>query len=97
MVRLFTVEWVSPQERVNLAHQIEKIEFYNSKEKQHNSWFKQAAAALELELDEDLLIGEADITRHVLHQVSLYLKLFQYRQLSIPSYVRRQRKRRRRW
>ncbi|XP_040056360.2 ATP-dependent RNA helicase DDX24 [Gasterosteus aculeatus] len=48
------------KERVNLAHQIEKIEFYNSKEKQHNSWFKQAAAALELELDEDLLIGRGN-------------------------------------
>ncbi|XP_054469773.1 ATP-dependent RNA helicase DDX24 [Anoplopoma fimbria] len=45
------------KDRVNLARQIEKIEFHNSREKQHNSWFKQAAEALEVDLDEDLLIG----------------------------------------
>lgn len=45
------------KERVNLARRIEKIEFHNSREKQHNSWFKQAAAALEVDLDDDLLIG----------------------------------------
>lgn len=46
------------KERVNLARQIEKIEFHNSKEKSHNSWFKQAAEALELDLDDDVLIGK---------------------------------------
>lgn len=42
---------------MDLARNIEKIEFYNNREKQHNSWVKQAAEALELDLDEDLLLG----------------------------------------
>ncbi|KAM9340976.1 ATP-dependent RNA helicase DDX24 [Symphorus nematophorus] len=46
------------KERVNLARQIEKIEFHNSREKSHNSWFKQAAEALEVDLDDDLLLGK---------------------------------------
>lgn len=46
------------QERVNLARKIEKIEYYNNREKQHDSWFKQAAEALEVDLDDDLLIGK---------------------------------------
>nr|XP_023658146.1 ATP-dependent RNA helicase DDX24 [Paramormyrops kingsleyae] len=45
------------KERVNLARKIEKIEYHNSREKHHNSWFKQAAEALELELDDDVLLG----------------------------------------
>uniref|UniRef100_A0A8C5E1R1 ATP-dependent RNA helicase n=1 Tax=Gouania willdenowi TaxID=441366 RepID=A0A8C5E1R1_GOUWI len=44
-------------ERVNLARSIEKIEYFNCREKQHNSWFRQAADALEVDLDEDLLLG----------------------------------------
>ncbi|XP_056249575.1 ATP-dependent RNA helicase DDX24 [Seriola aureovittata] len=47
------------KERVNLALKIEKIEFHNSREKQHNSWFRQAAEALEVDLDDDLLLGRA--------------------------------------
>uniref|UniRef100_A0A8P4K9R6 ATP-dependent RNA helicase n=1 Tax=Dicentrarchus labrax TaxID=13489 RepID=A0A8P4K9R6_DICLA len=47
------------KERVNLARQIEKIEFHNCREKHHNSWFKQAAEALDVDLDDDLLIGRA--------------------------------------
>ncbi|XP_074516021.1 ATP-dependent RNA helicase DDX24 [Sebastes fasciatus] len=47
------------KERVNLARKIEKIEFHNSREKQHNSWFKKAAEALEVDLDDDCLIGGA--------------------------------------
>uniref|UniRef100_A0A3Q1JGA1 ATP-dependent RNA helicase n=1 Tax=Anabas testudineus TaxID=64144 RepID=A0A3Q1JGA1_ANATE len=47
------------KERVNLARNIEKIEFHNSREKQHNSWFRQAAEALEVDLDDDLLLGRA--------------------------------------
>ncbi|XP_029315925.1 ATP-dependent RNA helicase DDX24 [Cottoperca gobio] len=47
------------KERVNLARRIEKIEFHNSREKHHNSWFRQAAKALEVDLDDDLLIGGA--------------------------------------
>ncbi|KAG8013391.1 ATP-dependent RNA helicase DDX24, partial [Nibea albiflora] len=45
------------KERVNLARQIEKVEFHNSREKHHNSWLRQAAEALEVDLDDDLLIG----------------------------------------
>ncbi|XP_070776241.1 ATP-dependent RNA helicase DDX24 [Enoplosus armatus] len=45
------------KERVNLARQIEKIEFHNSREKHHNSWLRQAAEALEVDLDDDLLLG----------------------------------------
>uniref|UniRef100_A0A7M4EQT5 ATP-dependent RNA helicase n=1 Tax=Crocodylus porosus TaxID=8502 RepID=A0A7M4EQT5_CROPO len=45
------------QERVNLARQIEKMEYYNSRARQHNSWFQQAAEALEIDLDDDVLIG----------------------------------------
>ncbi|KAG7277887.1 hypothetical protein CRUP_036287 [Coryphaenoides rupestris] len=45
------------KERVKLARQIEKIEFHNSKEKSHNSWFIQAAEALEVDLDDDVLMG----------------------------------------
>nr|XP_046268391.1 ATP-dependent RNA helicase DDX24 [Scatophagus argus] len=47
------------KERVNLARQIEKIEFHNSREKHHNSWLKQAAEALEVDLDDNLLLGGA--------------------------------------
>ncbi|KAM8921002.1 ATP-dependent RNA helicase DDX24 [Pelodytes ibericus] len=45
------------KERVNLARQIEKIEYFNSKAKHQNSWLQQAADALELDLDDDDLIG----------------------------------------
>ncbi|CAL8286726.1 unnamed protein product [Lota lota] len=45
------------KERVGLARQIEKIEFHNGKEKSHNSWFRQAAEALEVDLDDDVLMG----------------------------------------
>ncbi|MEE6494428.1 hypothetical protein FKM82_017134 [Ascaphus truei] len=45
------------RERVNLARQIEKIEYFNSKAKQQNSWLEQAAEALEVELDDDVLRG----------------------------------------
>lgn len=43
---------------MDLAWQIEKIEFHNSKQKHHNSWLKQAADALEIDLDDDLLMGK---------------------------------------
>lgn len=45
------------EERVKLAHSIEKLEYFNSREKRHNSWLKRAAEELELDLDEDLLLG----------------------------------------
>uniref|UniRef100_H3DJ12 ATP-dependent RNA helicase n=1 Tax=Tetraodon nigroviridis TaxID=99883 RepID=H3DJ12_TETNG len=46
------------KDRVNLARQIEKIEFHNNRKKHHNSWLKQAAEDLEIDLDDDLLIGK---------------------------------------
>nr|XP_056706743.1 ATP-dependent RNA helicase DDX24 [Euleptes europaea] len=45
------------KERVNLARQIEKVEYFSSRAKQHNSWLQQAADALELDLDDADLIG----------------------------------------
>ncbi|KAM4666402.1 ATP-dependent RNA helicase DDX24 isoform 1-T1 [Amazona ochrocephala] len=47
----------SIKERVNLARQIEKAEFFNSRAKQHNSWLQQAAEALEIDLDDNMLMG----------------------------------------
>ncbi|NXT00504.1 DDX24 helicase, partial [Jacana jacana] len=46
------------KERMNLARQIEKAEFFNSRAKQHNSWLQQAAEALEMDLDDDMLMGK---------------------------------------
>ncbi|XP_010013591.1 PREDICTED: ATP-dependent RNA helicase DDX24, partial [Nestor notabilis] len=48
----------SIKERMNLARQIEKAEFFNSRTKQHNSWLQQAAEALEIDLDDDMLMGK---------------------------------------
>uniref|UniRef100_A0A3B4B5E4 ATP-dependent RNA helicase n=1 Tax=Periophthalmus magnuspinnatus TaxID=409849 RepID=A0A3B4B5E4_9GOBI len=48
------------KERVDLARRIESIEYHNCKEKKHNSWFRQAAEALEVDLDEDLLLGKTN-------------------------------------
>ncbi|KAL8169006.1 UNVERIFIED_CONTAM: hypothetical protein K2H54_031293 [Gekko kuhli] len=45
------------KERVNLARQIEKVEYFSNRAKQHNSWLQQAADALELDLDDEALIG----------------------------------------
>lgn len=42
---------------MDVARKIEKIEFHNSREKQHNSWLKQAAEEMEIDLDDDLLMG----------------------------------------
>ncbi|NXO22321.1 DDX24 helicase, partial [Cisticola juncidis] len=47
----------SIKERMNLARQIEKAEFFNSRAKQHNSWLQQAADALEIDLDDNMLMG----------------------------------------
>ncbi|NXD34274.1 DDX24 helicase, partial [Copsychus sechellarum] len=49
---------ISIKERMNLARQIEKAEFFNSRAKQHNSWLQQAAEALEMDLDDDMLMGK---------------------------------------
>ncbi|NXB53266.1 DDX24 helicase, partial [Leucopsar rothschildi] len=49
---------ISIKERMNLARQIEKAEFFNSRAKQHNSWLQQAADALEMDLDDDMLMGK---------------------------------------
>ncbi|XP_071894451.1 ATP-dependent RNA helicase DDX24 [Anas platyrhynchos] len=48
----------SIKERMNLARQIEKAEFFNSRAKQHDSWLQQAAEALEVDLDDDLFMGK---------------------------------------
>ncbi|XP_064279568.1 ATP-dependent RNA helicase DDX24 [Passer domesticus] len=48
----------SIRERMNLARQIEKAEFFNSRAKQHNSWLQQAAEALEIDLEDDMLMGK---------------------------------------
>ncbi|NWQ71040.1 DDX24 helicase, partial [Neopipo cinnamomea] len=48
----------SIKERMNLARQIEKAEFFHSRAKQHNSWLQQAAEALEMDLDDDMLMGK---------------------------------------
>ncbi|KAF1448222.1 ATP-dependent RNA helicase DDX24, partial [Pygoscelis papua] len=48
----------SVKERMNLARQIEKAEFFNSRAKQHNSWLQQAAEALEIDLDDDMFMGK---------------------------------------
>ncbi|XP_053553495.1 ATP-dependent RNA helicase DDX24 [Bombina bombina] len=48
------------KERVNLAQQIEKIEYFNSRAKHQNSWIQQAADALEIDLDDDDLVGGKD-------------------------------------
>ncbi|NXG67567.1 DDX24 helicase, partial [Hemiprocne comata] len=50
----------SIKERMNLARQIEKAEFFNSRAKQHNSWLQQAAEALEIDLDDDMLMGNEE-------------------------------------
>ncbi|XP_048803624.1 ATP-dependent RNA helicase DDX24 [Lagopus muta] len=58
---LFPVEtkyMIAIKERVNLARQIEKAEFFNGRAKQHDSWLQQAAEALEVDLDDDLFMGK---------------------------------------
>ncbi|KAG7328473.1 hypothetical protein KOW79_008417 [Hemibagrus wyckioides] len=45
------------KERVNVARKIEKIEYYNCRRQQHNSWFRQAAEEMDIDLDDDLLLG----------------------------------------
>ncbi|CAO2587212.1 ATP-dependent RNA helicase DDX24 [Lemmus lemmus] len=45
------------KERIRLARQIEKAEYRNFQACLHNSWIEQAAAALEIELEEDMYKG----------------------------------------
>ncbi|XP_048393495.1 ATP-dependent RNA helicase DDX24 [Stegostoma tigrinum] len=42
--------------RVNIARSIEKMEYQHNKAQQHNSWFQQAAEALEVDLEDDVLM-----------------------------------------
>ncbi|XP_072424384.1 ATP-dependent RNA helicase DDX24 isoform X2 [Chiloscyllium punctatum] len=42
--------------RVNIARSIEKMEYQHNKAQQHNGWFQQAAEALEVDLEDDVLI-----------------------------------------
>ncbi|KAK2878254.1 hypothetical protein Q8A67_019045 [Cirrhinus molitorella] len=48
------------KERVTLARKIEKMEYFHSREKQHNSWVRQASEAMEIDVDEDLLMGSKE-------------------------------------
>lgn len=48
---------LSPQERIRLARQVEKAEYRNFQACLHNSWMEQAAAALEIELEEEMYKG----------------------------------------
>ncbi|XP_062974073.1 ATP-dependent RNA helicase DDX24 [Elgaria multicarinata webbii] len=70
------------KERVNLARQIEKVEYFNSRAKHHNSWLQQAAEALELDLDDDDLIGgrpseqEESEKQKMLKEMKKHLKRF---------------------
>ncbi|XP_072348685.1 ATP-dependent RNA helicase DDX24 isoform X1 [Scyliorhinus torazame] len=43
--------------RVNVARSIEKMEYQHNKMQQHNSWFQQAAEALEVDLEDNVLMG----------------------------------------
>lgn len=45
------------KERIHLARQIEKAEYRNFQACLHNSWIEQAAAALEIELEEEMYKG----------------------------------------
>ncbi|XP_051006786.1 ATP-dependent RNA helicase DDX24 [Acomys russatus] len=45
------------KERIRLARQVEKAEYRNFQACLHNSWIEQAAAALEIELDEEMYKG----------------------------------------
>ncbi|GAA6068853.1 ATP-dependent RNA helicase DDX24 [Tachysurus ichikawai] len=48
---------VAIKERVNVARKIEKIEYFNCRKQHHNSWFRQAAEEMDIDLDDDLLLG----------------------------------------
>ncbi|XP_068110754.1 ATP-dependent RNA helicase DDX24 [Hyperolius riggenbachi] len=75
------------KERVNLARQIEKIEYFHSKKKQQNSWMQQAAEALELDLDDDILIGGKDEQEDFAKQKALkFMKKQLKRLLSQPIF-----------
>ncbi|XP_072545305.1 ATP-dependent RNA helicase DDX24 [Salminus brasiliensis] len=45
------------KERVKVARNIEKIEYHNSRAKQHNSWLRQAAEEMDIDVDDDLFMG----------------------------------------
>ncbi|XP_056332664.1 ATP-dependent RNA helicase DDX24 isoform X1 [Danio aesculapii] len=47
------------KERVDLAHRIEKMEYFHSRETQHNSWVRQAAEAMDIDVDDELLMGSS--------------------------------------
>lgn len=46
------------QNRIHLGRQIEKAEYRNFQACLHNSWIEQAAAALEIELEENMFKGK---------------------------------------
>lgn len=50
---------------MNLARKIEKMEFFHSREQQHNSWVRQASEAMEIDVDDDLLMGTSFVAFEV--------------------------------
>ncbi|KAA0710814.1 ATP-dependent RNA helicase DDX24 [Triplophysa tibetana] len=59
------------KERVNLARKIEKMEYFHGREKQHNSWVRQAAEALEIDVEDELLLGQGKDDEEDRHQQKL--------------------------
>ncbi|XP_056623122.1 ATP-dependent RNA helicase DDX24 [Triplophysa dalaica] len=59
------------KERVNLARKIEKMEYFHGREKQHNSWVRQAAEALDIDVEDDLLLGQGKDDEEDRHQQKL--------------------------
>ncbi|KAM5129268.1 ATP-dependent RNA helicase DDX24 [Mantella aurantiaca] len=75
------------KERVDLARQIEKVEYFNSKAKQQNSWIQQAADALEMDIDDDLIGGKQDEQEdRAKHKALKFMKKQLKRLLSQPIF-----------
>lgn len=67
-----------PQERIHLARQIEKAEYRNFQACLHNSWIEQAAAALEIELEEEMYKGEWAGFRDLKNTFSIFHLFFPF-------------------
>ena len=76
-----------------MAREIEKIEFHNGKEKSHNSWFRKAAEDLEVDLDDDVLMGTVTFP-HNKHISFTHLTCLEEFVIYCPFLLFRQRKRR---
>lgn len=55
-----------------MAQKIEKMEYFHSREKQHNSWVKQAAEALDIDVEDDLLLGTSITVQTAFHHFVMY-------------------------